>query len=149
VSIDFKFPEHINQGLSALTRSTKEAALLLSGSSFRSMADETPKPPPAPTHSAGLVQASLSSILSPTNISSLTTSNYTPAVPSPSVTAFPITQTGQQQQQLLPGVLNKVDATTVQMKQAGGVSQGGPPGADSTARSPPPPPIVSIPLPRE
>lgn len=111
VSIDFKFPEHINQGLSALTRSTKEAALLLSGSSFRSTADEAPKPPLAPIHSTGLGQSSLSSILSPMNISPLTISpNYTPSITSPNVTGFP-----QQQQQ--GGGLNKFDATFVQIRQ--------------------------------
>lgn len=111
-----------------------------------------PKPPPAPSHSAGLAQASLTSILSPTSISSLTTSsNYTPAVASPSIAAFQIAQAGQQQQQQRQqqGALNKSDAIIVQMKQAGGISQGGPPGADSTVRGPLPPPIVSIPLPRE
>jgi hypothetical protein len=139
VSIDFKFPEHINQGLSALTRSTKEAALLLSGSSFRSTADETPKPPSI--HSTGLGQSSLSSILSPMNISPLTISpNYTPSTASPSVGSFP-----SQQPQQGTG-LNKFDATIVQMRQQQGQ---GPPGAETTVKSPPLPPIVSIPLPRE
>ena len=143
VSIDFKFPEHINQGLSALTRSTKEAALLLSGSSFRSTADETPKPPAlASIHSTGLSQSSLSSILSPMNISPLTISpNYTPSTASPSVGSFP----SQQSQQ--GAGLNKFDATIVQMRQQQGQ---GPPGAETTTvKSPPLPPIVSIPLPRE
>jgi hypothetical protein len=139
VSIDFKFPEHINQGLSALTRSTKEAALLLSGSSFRSMADETPKPQNlAPIHATAIGQASLSSLLSPMNISPLTISpNYTPSIASPAVGSF------TQQQ---AGMLNKFDATIVQMRAQG---QMGPPGGDQTMRSLPPPPIVSIPLPRE
>ena len=138
VSIDFKFPEHINQGLSALTRSTKEAALLLSGSSFRSMADETQTAKlPTAILPTGLGQSSLSSLLSPMNISPLTISPiYTSSVGSPSVAAFP-------QQQNASG-LNKFDATIVQMRQGQG-----PPGADQTVRSPPPPPIVSIPLPRE
>lgn len=148
VSIDFKFPEHINQGLSALTRSTKEAALLLSGSSFRSTADETSKPPLAPIHSTGLGQSSLSSLLSPMNISPLTMSpNYTPSNTSPNASAFSQPQQQQQQQQQ-GGGLNKFDATIVQIRQ----QQQGPPGAEggsATVKSPPPPPIVSIPLPRE
>ena len=149
VSIDFKFPEHINQGLSALTRSTKEAALLLSGSSFRSMADETSQQPPQsqqaikppPLQPTGL-QSSLSSLLSPMNISPLTISpNYTPSMASPSVAAFSQQQTGG---------LNKFDATIVQMRQAGQTSAGGSGVAEGQAvRSPLPPPIVSIPLPRE
>lgn len=134
VSIDFKFPEHINLGLSALTRSTKEAALLLSGSSFRSMADDalTSKPQMlAPIHSAGLGQASLNSLLSPMNISPLAMSpNYT-AMQSPNATGF------QQ------GGLNKFDATIVQMRQNAAAAA-----AEGSMRSPPPP-IVSIPLPRE
>lgn len=147
VSIDFKFPEHINQGLSALTRSTKEAALLLSGSSFRSVADETgQQPPPSqqpvklpPVQPTGL-QSSLSSLLSPMNISPLTISpNYTPSTASPSVAGFSQQQTGG---------LNKFDATIVQMRQAAQGGGGG--GMEGQAvKSPPPPPIVSIPLPRE
>jgi hypothetical protein len=119
VSIDFKFPEHINQGLSALTRSTKEAALLLSGSSFRSMADETSTPKP---HS-GNTPSSLSSILSPMNISPMTISpNYTPSIVSPNMPTFPV---GSKE--------------NVQIRQ-------GPPGAEGRMQAPP---IVSIPLPRE
>jgi hypothetical protein len=138
VSIDFKFPEHINQGLSALTRSTKEAALLLSGSSFRSMADETPRIT-TPLQPIPLSQPSLSSLLSPMSISPLTISpNYTPAVSSPSVAAFPQATSGA------TAGLNKFDATIVQMKAAQAL-----PGADPTLRNQPPPPIVSIPLPRE
>jgi hypothetical protein len=116
VSIDFKFPEHINHGLSALTRSTKEAALLLSGSSFRSMDDtgNTPKP-------QALAPQSLSSMLSPMNISQYT------GMGSPSAVSF-----SQER-------VNKFDATIVQMRNAG---------QEQTVRSPPPP-IVSIPLPRE
>jgi hypothetical protein len=146
VSIDFKFPEHINQGLSALTRSTKEAALLLSGSSFRSTADENPKPPPpASIHPTGLGQSSLSSLLSPMNISPLTISpNYTPSTASPSIGSFPSPQQQQQQQN---GGLNKFDPSIVQMRQQQGQ---GPPGAETTTmKNLPPPPIVSIPLPRE
>jgi hypothetical protein len=123
VSIDFKFPEHINQGLSALTRSTKEAALLLSGSSFRSMADETQTPKTVP-HPTGLSQSSLSSILSPMNISPLTISpNYTPNITSPVAPIFP----------------------TTTIKETVQIRQGQPPGAERVAA----PPIVSIPLPRE
>jgi hypothetical protein len=162
VSIDFKFPEHINQGLSALTRSTKEAALLLSGSSFRSMAEDptitnNAQPPQGPSPmgppsqpvpkpvvitqipSSGIGATSLSSLLSPMNISPMAISpNYTPGgTASPSVTAFP---SGQG-----TAGLNKFDATIVQMRAQG--SQGGEQG--SGVKSPPPPPIVSIPLPRE
>ena len=141
VSIDFKFSEQINQGLSALTRSTKEAALLLSGSSFRSTADETqPFKPPvqATAPPTGLGQSSLSSLLAPMNISPLTISpNYTPSVGSPSVAAFP--------QQQAAGV-NKFDVTNVQIRQGQGLSSTE---GNQMVRSPPPPPIVSIPLPRE
>jgi hypothetical protein len=102
------------------------------------MADENPKPQNlAPIHAAAIGQASLSSLLSPMNISPLTISpNFTPSVASPAVGSF------VQQQ---PGMLNKFDATIVQMRPQG---QMGPPGGDQTVRSPPPP-IVSIPLPRE
>jgi hypothetical protein len=97
------------------------------------MADEMQSSKPTPTHSTGL-QSSLSSLLSPMNISPLTISpNYTPSIGSPSVTTFPTQQGG----------LNKFDATIVQMRQGQGL-----PGTESV-RSPPPPPIVSIPLPRE
>jgi hypothetical protein len=167
VSIDFKFPEHINQGLSALTRSTKEAALLLSGSSFRSMAED-PQPPATTTNSqqpllgpppmgppnlpvpkpvvitqipaSGIGATSLSSLLSPMNISPMTISpNYTTGggTASPSIAAFP---SGQG-----TAGLNKFDATIVQMRAQ--VSQGSEQG--SGVKSPPPPPIVSIPLARE
>jgi hypothetical protein len=164
VSIEFKFPEHINQGLSALTRSTKEAALLLSGSSFRSMAEDptiannAQQPPQGPPPmgppsqpvpkpvvitqipSSGIGATSLSSLLSPMNISPMPISpNYTPGggTASPSIAAFP---NGQG-----TAGLNKFDATIVQMRAQG--SQGGEQG--SGVKSPPPPPIVSIPLPRE
>jgi hypothetical protein len=126
VSIDFKFPEHINLGLSALTRSTKEAALLLSGSSFRSMADEaTPKSLAlAPIHSAGLV--------APMAISPLSISPNYSAMASPSIAGFPQTQPA--------GGLNKFDERIVQMRNAAVTGE-------QAVRSPPPP-IVSIPLPR-
>jgi len=145
VSIDFKFPAHITQGLSALTRSTKEAALLLSGSSFRSMADEVaqaPKPSTTPLPTSGLAQSSLSSLLSPMSISPLSISpNYTPSIASPSIATFPA---GGQQG------LNKFDAAIVQMRQQQQQGGQGPTGnGEQTVRSPPPPPIVSIPLPRE
>lgn len=157
VSIDFKFPEHINQGLSALTRSTKEAALLLSGSSFRSMAEQDQQQPPSQQQQqpqqaqqpqplkpqmlpAGLGQTSLSSLLSPMNISPLTISpNYTPTTASPSFAAFPAGTQGTGQ-----GGLNKFEATIVTHMRAQG-SQGG----EQGVRSPPQPPIVSIPLPRD
>ena len=91
------------------------------------MADETPKPPVASNHSTGLGQSSLSSLLSPMNIS--------PSTPSSSFSPS--------------GGLNKFDATIVQMRQ----QQQGPPGAEggmaTSMKSPPPPPIVSIPLSRE
>ena len=147
VSIDFKFPEHINQGLSALTRSTKEAALLLSGSSFRSTADEAPKPTAvAPIHSTGL-QSSLSSLLSPTNVSPLTIApNYTSSIASPGIVSFT-----QQQQQQSGGALNKFDATIVQMRQqqAQGHCSVETTTTTMAQRNPLPPPIVSIPLSRE
>ena len=162
VSIDFKFPEHINLGLSALTRSTKEAALLLSGSSFRAMDDSaiTPKPSTtlAPIHAAGLGQPGSSQTalspmgISPLNISPLNVSplpvnpNYAvPAVSSPAGVAFGAVQNGG---------LNKFDATIVQMRQGSVATQGaaaiqtaGVEGQQSVR--PPAPPIVSIPLPRE
>ena len=156
VSIDFKFPEHINQGLSALTRSTKEAALLLSGSSFRSMAEQDQQQPPSQqqqqqaqhaqplkpqTLPAGVGQ--FSSLLSPMNISPLTISpNYTPTTASPSVAAFPTGTQGTGQ-----GGLNKFDAAIATHMRAQS-SQGGEQGVVGV-RSPPQPPIVSIPLPRE
>ena len=131
-----------------MTRSTKEAALLLSGSSFRSMADETPKAPAlAPIHATGLGQTSLTSLLSPMNVISplsISSPGYGSGMASP-VVAF-----GQQG-------LNKFDATIVQMRQAQQqqqqqqqvLQQLGLGSGDQTVRSPLPPPIVSIPLPRE
>ena len=100
------------------------------------MADEPQASKPAPMQQPpGIAQASLSSLLSPLNISPMKMSpNYTPALSSPGGAGFPSHQSG----------LNKFDATIVQVRQAQG-----PPGADQGVRSPPPPPIVSIPLPRE
>jgi hypothetical protein len=100
------------------------------------MADEPPFAKPTPAQQqTGIAQASLSSLLSPMNISPLTIShNYTPSATSPSAAAFPAQQTG----------LNKFDASIGQGRQGLG-----PTGADQGVRSPPPPPIVSIPLPRE